>query len=248
MGIDGKKEPDMDFNIAKEVRDKCSKVWRKNFKGTLDIIDVREENDFLDCELYRYELLKIDIVPHENMSIIKNLEDITSIKFKDIPLDDRATYDYINSEYFENDREFAKENLISIIKPKCMDDLIKINALTHGTGIWEDNAEKLIQNESVNPSDLICSRDDIMIFLLKCGYDREKAYEIAHRVRTGKRLTDEQYQEMLDNHKIPDWYPESCNKILYLFPRAHSVSCALNAYRIAYYRVHYPKAFDIREI
>lgn len=320
MGIDGTKEPDIDLNLAENVREECAKTLcelfgddhiiragtistyaektaesiykeycektnknhskdeKKNILnkltsvkrttglhpgGEIIIPQCKEIFDYTPIqypanniasgiytthfnyhELSRY-LLKLDILIHDTMTILKRLEDATGLKPKDIPVDDKETFDYINSpdvnDVPEFSTEFVKEKLVSVIKPKCMDDLIRISGISHGTGTWLDNAENLIQD--IDITDLISCRDDVMLFLQKNGYEKEEAYKIAERVRKGKQLTEEQYQSMLDNPKIPDWYPESCNRILYSFPRAHAAVYALNAYRIAYYKTHYPLEF-----
>jgi len=322
LGIDGEKEPDIDLNIAEDVRKECTNVLIEMFgqdhivrAGTIStyasktaecvykgycektnrkysfdvkkrIIDkltnvkrttgqhpggeliIPQNMEIWDYTPIQYPannvnsgmltthfdfhsmsryVLKLDILIHDTMTMLKKLEDATGIKPKDVPLDDKATFDYINSPDAEDIPEFSakfvKERLIAVIKPKCIDDLIRISAMSHGTGTWTDNAEELIQ-EGINITELISCRDDVMLFLQKCGYEKEEAYKIAERIRKGKQLTEEQYRDMLNNPNIPDWYPESCNRILYSFPRAHAAVYALNSYRIAYYKTHYPNAFQ----
>ena len=122
------------------------------------------------------------------------------------------------------------------------DDLIKIIGLSQGTDAWENNGEYDVEEKNIKLSDIISTRDDITIYLEKNGYNREDAFMISERVRKGMGLTDEQGEEMLNNG-VPEWFIDSCNTVKYLITRAHAASNALLAYRVAYYKAHYPLEF-----
>ena len=125
---------------------------------------------------------------------------------------------------------------------KSFDDLIRISGLIHGTDVWFNNGENNIDRTSAELSDIISCRDDVMLYLERKGYDRKAAFKISEDVRKGKGITKEVCEEMSDKG-IPNWYINSCNSIKYLFLRAHCASYVLLAYRVAYYKAHYPLEF-----
>jgi DNA polymerase-3 subunit alpha (Gram-positive type) len=127
-------------------------------------------------------------------------------------------------------------------KPTTFEELIRISGLSHGTDVWLNNAQTLIEQKIVKLDEAICTRDDIMIYLIKQGLPPKPSFKIMEGVRKGKGLTEEQ-ETMMKEYKIPDWYIDSCKKIKYMFPKAHAAAYVTMAFRIAWFKVHMPKAF-----
>lgn len=191
------------------------------------------------------DLLKVDILAHDMPSMLRYLEKLTGINSKDIPLDDEKTKALFSSMKTRGVPEFGtryvREYLMSKINTDTFDNLIRISGLSHGTDVWYDNGENLIE-EGVKISDIVSCRDDVMLYLITLGLERKEAFRISDRIRKGKGLSEEQYC-MLLNEGVEEWRLESWNKIKYSFPRSHAASYVLLAYRIAYYKAHYPLEF-----
>lgn len=209
-------------------------------------------------------LLKLDILGHDDPTVIRMLQDITGIDPTKIPLDDKATMsifsstdalgvtpEQIHSEVGsygvpEFGTKFVRGMLLDT-KPKTFDELIRISGLSHGTDVWLGNAQSLIEEGTVTLDQAICCRDDIMIYLIKKGLEPNPAFKIMETVRKGKALKDPakwaEYVKMMKEHDVPDWYIKSCEKIKYMFPKAHAAAYVTNAFRIAWFKVHEPLAY-----
>ncbi len=204
-------------------------------------------------------LVKLDILGHDDPTVIKMLEDLTHRDPKTIPFDDPATLSIFNSttalgvtpellgansgtygipEFRTN---FTRQ-MIDDTNPKCFSDLVRISGFSHGTDVWLGNAQDLIKAGTCTLQNAISARDDIMIYLMHSGVDPLASFKIMERVRKGKGIPEDQV-EMLREKKIPEWYIESCQKIKYMFPRAHATAYVMMAYRIAFCKVHYPLAY-----
>lgn len=204
-------------------------------------------------------LLKLDILGHDDPTVIRMLQDITGIDPKKIPLDDKETMsifsstkalkvtkEQINSEVGtfgipEFGTKFVRGMLVDT-KPTTFEELIRISGLSHGTDVWLNNAQTLIEEGTCTLSDAICTRDDIMIYLIDKGLPPNPSFKIMESVRKGKGLSEEQ-EALMREHDVPDWYIDSCKKIKYMFPKAHAAAYVTMAFRIAWFKVHIPKAY-----
>ena len=210
-------------------------------------------------------LLKLDILGHDDPTMIRMLFDITGVDPTKVPLDDKETMsifsstkalgvtpEQIHSEVGsygipEFGTKFVRGMLVDT-KPKRFDELIRISGLSHGTDVWLGNAQSLIDAGTVTLSEAICCRDDIMIYLIKKGLPPNDAFKIMESVRKGKVAKGkepkwDQYKELMKEHDVPEWYIKSCEKIKYMFPKAHAAAYVTNAFRIAWFKVHEPKAY-----
>ena len=209
-------------------------------------------------------LLKLDILGHDDPTVIRMLQDLTGIDPTKIQLDDKETMsifsstealgvtpEQIHSEVGslgvpEFGTKFVRGMLVDT-KPKTFDELIRISGLSHGTDVWLGNAQSLIEEGTVTLDEAICCRDDIMIYLIKKGLEPNPAFKIMETVRKGKALKDPakwaEYVQMMKEHDVPDWYIKSCEKIKYMFPKAHAAAYVTNAFRIAWFKVHKPVAY-----
>lgn len=220
-----------------------------------DIITTHFEYHSID-----HNLLKLDILGHDDPTMIKRLEDLTGLDAKTIPLDDKKVMSLFHSTEAlgitpediggtklgslgvpEFGTEFAMQMLIDA-DPQNFSDLVRIAGLSHGTDVWLGNAQTLIQEGKCVLGTAICTRDDIMIYLINMGLESGLAFTIMESVRKGKGLKDEWEKEMLA-HGVPDWYIWSCKKIKYMFPKAHAAAYVMMGWRVAYYKVNYPLAY-----
>ena len=209
-------------------------------------------------------LLKLDILGHDDPTVIRMLQDITGIDPTKIPLDDKETMSIFSSTKAlgvspeqihsqvgsfgipEFGTKFVRGMLVDT-KPTTFDELIRISGLSHGTDVWLGNAQSLIDQGVVTLQEAICCRDDIMIYLIKKGVPPNHSFKIMETVRKGKALKDptkwEEYKALMKEHDVPDWYIKSCEKIKYMFPKAHAAAYVTNAFRIAWFKVHQPLAY-----
>jgi DNA polymerase-3 subunit alpha (Gram-positive type) len=204
------------------------------------------------------KLLKLDILGHDDPTMLKMLYDLTGVNPIEIPLDDKQTKSlFLSNESLnlkgdigttlgtygipEFGTKFVMEMLIAT-KPNEFADLVRISGLSHGTDVWLNNANDYIKNGKATIKEVIATRDDIMVYLMHKGLDASDAFSIMEKVRKGKGLSDEHEEKMIQNN-VPKWYIESCKKIKYMFPKAHAVAYVIMAFRVAYYKVHYPLAY-----
>ena len=222
---------------------------------TTDIVTTHFDYHSID-----HNLLKLDILGHDDPTMIRMLQDMTGIDPVTIPLDDKKVMSLFQSTEalgITPDQiggcklgclgipEFGTEFVIQMVidaKPKCFTDLVRISGLSHGTDVWLGNAQTLIEEGKATISTAICCRDDIMIYLMQKGVEPSLSFTIMESVRKGKGLKDE-WIEAMKAQDVPDWYIGSCKKIKYMFPKAHAAAYVMMAWRIAYCKVNYPLAY-----
>ncbi|KHM51760.1 DNA polymerase III subunit alpha [Anaerovibrio lipolyticus] len=204
-------------------------------------------------------LVKLDILGHDDPTVIKMLEDLTHRDPKTIPFDDPATLSLFNctnalgvteEELGANSGTFGipefrtnfTRQMIADTNPSCFSDLVRISGFSHGTDVWLGNAQDLIRAGTCTLQNAIAARDDIMMYLMHNGVEPLLAFKTMERVRKGKGIEPD-VVETLRKTGIPEWYIESCQKIKYMFPRAHATAYVMMAYRIAFCKVHYPLAY-----
>lgn len=204
-------------------------------------------------------LVKLDILGHDAPTMLRMLSDLTGIDVQEIPLDDPATMSIFSSLEALNLKEeqigtpvgtlgvpefgtpFVRQMLVET-RPTTFGELVRISGLSHGTNVWNSNAQDLIRAGITDLSNCIACRDDIMVYLIHQGLAAGDAFRIMEQVRKGRGLTEKDVA-LMKEHNVPDWYIESCNKISYMFPKAHAVAYVTMSFRIAYFKVHYPLAF-----
>ena len=204
-------------------------------------------------------LLKLDMLGHDDPTMIRMMEDITGVDAQTIPLDDKDTMSiFTNSRIlgYENDPLLGIPGTVAIpefgtsftrgmlmdTKPTQFDTLIRLSGFSHGTDVWLGNAKDLIVSGTATVGQAIGCRDDIMNYLIHCGMPEKRAFKIMEAVRKGRGLPEGAEEEMVA-HGVPDWYIGSCKKIKYLFPKAHAAAYVMMAFRIAWFKVHHPLAF-----
>ena len=228
---------------------------------TTDIITTHFDYHSID-----HNLLKLDILGHDDPTMIKMLEELVEqltgkpFKATEIPLDDPGVMQLFADTGSLGIKpsdiggcpvgclgipEFGTDFVIQMVvdtKPKTLSDLIRISGLSHGTDVWLNNAQTLIQEGKATISTAICTRDDIMTYLINTGMESELSFTIMESVRKGKGLKTE-WEDAMKAAGVPDWYIWSCKKIKYMFPKAHAAAYVMMAYRIAYCKVNYPLAY-----
>ena len=213
-----------------------------------------------------HNLLKLDILGHDDPTMIRMLQDLTGRDPLTIPLDGQDVMSlFQNTDALgitpeqiggtklgalgipEFGTDFAMQMVIDA-KPKAFSDLVRISGLSHGTNVWLGNAQDLIMSGVATISTAICTRDDIMLYLIQMGVESEKSFKIMEAVRKGmvakgKCAMWEEWKADMLAHDVPQWYIESCQKIEYMFPKAHAAAYVMMAWRIAYCKIHYPLAY-----
>ncbi|MCC8140965.1 MAG: PolC-type DNA polymerase III [Lachnospiraceae bacterium] len=219
-----------------------------------------------DYHSIEHNLLKLDILGHDDPTMIRMLQDLTGVDPKKIPLDSPEVMSLfqntsalgIQPEDISGCQlgalgvpEFGTDYAMQILldtRPTQFSDLVRIAGLSHGTDVWGGNAQTLLREGKATISTAICTRDDIMTYLISKGLDKKEAFNIMERVRKGDvaRGNAQEWsnwkQDMLE-HDVPDWYTWSCEKIQYMFPKAHAVAYVMMAWRIAYWKLYYPLAY-----
>jgi DNA polymerase-3 subunit alpha (Gram-positive type) len=213
-----------------------------------------------DYHAFDANLLKLDILGHDDPTMMRMLQDLTGVDPTSIPMNDSKVMSIFSSTETigvsqtqirtpvatygvpEMGTRFVRQ-MLEETQPKSFADLLQISGLSHGTGVWLGNAQDLIKNGICTIKTVIGCRDDIMLFLIyKAGMDAALAFKITESVRKGKGLTDEWIQEM-KNCGVPQWYIDSCLRIEYMFPKAHAAAYVISAVRTAYFKVYYPIYF-----
>ena len=239
-GIEGYRRPNFELVFSMKYLNKI--------KRYIEVI--LKENDMLTDETSD-DGLKLYLRGNTDLDFVLRLEEVTGKKYTTILLDDKESLELFKNANTLGISEFdyiLVRNMILEIKPNSFEDFVKISGLSHGTDVWTNNAQELIKNETATLNEVIACRDDIMNYLIEQGVEKEIAFNIMESVRKGKIRKNreekwDEYKEIMKNHNIPDWYIKSCEKIKYLFPRAHAVNYVMNSFRLAYYKVHYPKEF-----
>ncbi|MCR5667015.1 MAG: PolC-type DNA polymerase III [Eubacterium sp.] len=222
---------------------------------TTDVITTHFDYHSID-----HNLLKLDILGHDDPTMIRMLEDLTGINATEIPFDDQKVMSLFQDTSALGVKpediggvplgslgipEFGTDFVIQMLidtKPQSISDLIRISGLSHGTDVWLGNAQELIKQGNATIATAICTRDDIMTYLIGMGVESEQSFTIMEAVRKGKGLKPE-WEEIMKEHGVPDWYIWSCKKIKYMFPKAHAAAYVMMAWRIAYCKVYYPLAY-----
>lgn len=210
------------------------------------------------------QLVKLDILGHDDPTTLKNLEDITGISPYTIPLNDKKVLSLFTSTNVlgvspeqiltqlgtngipEFGTSFVKE-MLKDTKPTTFTELVRISGLSHGTDVWLNNAKDYVNNGVATLKEVITVRDDIMNYLILQGMDKSLAFNIMEFIRKGRPSKDkekwQEYKDQMKNANIKPWYIESCEKIKYMFPKGHAVAYVMMAIRVAYFKVYYPLAF-----
>ncbi|MCL2740244.1 MAG: PolC-type DNA polymerase III, partial [Oscillospiraceae bacterium] len=204
--------------------------------------------------------LKIDALGHDDPTVIKMLEDLTGVDSRTIPLDDKKVMSLFKSTKAlgvtpeqigtkvgtlaipEFGTGFVQKMLLDT-KPTTFSELVRISGLSHGEDVWLGNVQEYIRQGKTTLKEASCTRDDIMLYLIYNGLPAKDAFDIMERVRKDKTRPTREDEELMREKKIPEWYIESCNKIKYLFPKAHAVAYVTMAFKIAWFKVYYPLEF-----
>ena len=225
-----------------------------------DDLDASWETTHFEFSTIHDTVLKLDLLGHNDPLALKMLGELTNVDFTKIPLGDKRVLSLFTSpnelhlkENYLNVKtgtiglpEFGTDfvqSVLEVAKPKCFNDLLVLSGITHGTNVWLNNAQLLLENKTAKSlSDVIGCRDDIMTYLMSKGVENGIAFKIMEDVRKGRGLKKE-YVDVMRLNGVPQYYIDSCNKIKYLFPRAHATAYVTQAVRVAYFKVYYPLAY-----
>lgn len=229
----------------------------------------KKDCDFItthfDYNKMKGTLLKFDILGHDDPTVLKMLGDLTGVDVTKIPLDDQDVMSLFTStkalhykpEYLEGETfldnvgtyaipEFGTSfvrQMLADTKPSTFSELVRISGLSHGTNVWLNNAQDLVRDGTATLKEVICTRDDIMTTLIRWGVENKKAFDIMEFTRKGKFKQHMDMIPVMQESGVPQWYIDSCLKISYMFPKAHAAAYVTMAFRIAWFKVHYPEAF-----
>jgi len=221
-----------------------------------DDVESEWKTTHFDFHSIHDNVLKLDILGHDDPTMIRKLQDLSGIKPTDIPTDDPEVYELFNGtevlgvtpeQIYSNTGtlgipEFGTRftrQMLEATKPSTFAELLQISGLSHGTDVWLGNAEVLVREKGLPLSEVIGCRDDIMVYLIHKGLPESDAFQIMEKVRKGKGLSDE-HKAIMREYDVPEWYMESCQKIKYMFPKAHAAAYVLNAMRVAWFKVKHP--------
>jgi DNA polymerase-3 subunit alpha (Gram-positive type) len=209
-------------------------------------------------------LVKLDLLGHDDPTVIRMLEDFTGVDAKAVPLDDSATLSLYTSPKAlgvdltpigcetgtlgipEFGTRFVRQ-MLKETRPTTFGELVLISGLSHGTNVWTNNAQEFVREGVATLKEVIAVRDDIMNYLIHKGLDKSLAFKVMEFVRKGKGAKEkekmEEFAQEMSSHGVPDWYIESCRRISYMFPKAHAVAYVMMAFRIAWFKINYPAAY-----
>lgn len=234
------------------------------FQYPAEDVDAAWRTTHFDYHAIDEDVLKLDILGHTDPTQLRMIQDLSHIDVTTVPLDDKETMGIflspeplgVTKEQIMNETgtlgvpEFGTPFTIGMLvdtKPTTFSELIKISGLSHGTDVWLGNAQELIRNKVVPFSQVIGCRDDIMVYLMYKGMEPIKAFKIMEFVRKGKASKDPEtwskHKESMEKAGIEKWFIDSCGKIKYMFPKAHAAAYVMSAFRIAYFKVHYPEIY-----
>lgn len=263
FGMDGSKKPNIAIAFSNHeqpfLRRYIEQLVGKDNVTSTETVDTLPNEDTQAYVQVHLGDRTLDILKDNQLDLLKKLGDSTHCSQFDISFDDAATFTLFRSaeslgimdDAWEIEtgtlgiREFAAPEVRQILaktNPNCFSELVKVSALSYGSSAWEDNAERLIRSSVCTLKDVIASRDDVMVYLIKKGITPMDAFTIMENVRKGKGI-DRDTTEVLRAHDIPEWYVDSCQRVRYLISRAHVVSYVTVAYKLAYYKAHYPVDF-----
>ena len=222
-------EPDC-FTPLQDVKDQEGHTYRISHFSYHNLID---------------QFLKINLLPYFVLSVLEKLERGTGCSLSNIPFDDPSTISLFRKADTVGIPEFHSpkvRQMLQELQPRFFSELVKISAFSHGTGAWEGNAQNLIRRGVCTLNEVAATRDDVMMYLIRKGIDPLRAFQIMESVRKGNGILPKTVKFLQENG-VPSWYIQSCQKMGYMFPRAHVVDHVMSNYRLAYYKAHHPQEF-----
>ena len=250
-GPDGEKIPNIVLSFSGDYLSEN----RADFEKVFEQFD--PDAPFAKAYLMRHcdsgDVISLDITKHDGLTMIKRLEGLTGVDAKTIPLDDEKTLHLLMAADTHGVSGFETafvRHIIEAARPKTFEDFVQVLGCSFSSYVWtkwdDDTGEALVTSEMPDYAEIIVLRDEVMLYLMEQGITREAAYEIMEYVRKGKGSSQEltrEHEKVMRNVGVPEWYMESCKKTQYLFPKAHAVSYTIMAFRLAWFKAHYPDAF-----